>query len=105
MYPQHSYLRGNPGPAGYPERNPFLFGAPLVGGLLGGFLGSALLIIRVPMRIRLFPTVTEVHHTVQCRMAEVIPVSIRKNGLRRSRPFFIALFLPRTYCSPAVYET
>lgn len=42
MYPQHSYYRGNPGPAGYPERNPFLFGAPLVGGLIGGFLGSAL---------------------------------------------------------------
>lgn len=91
MYPQHSYYRGNPGPAGYPERNPFLFGAPLVGGLLGGFLGSALLIIRVPMRIRLFLTVTEVRHTAPGdRMAEVIPVSISKNGLHRSRPFFIA---------------
>lgn len=42
MYPHHSYLRGIPGPAGYPARSPFLFGAPLVGGLLGGFLGSAL---------------------------------------------------------------
>ncbi|MCY8359461.1 hypothetical protein MOC61_14560 [Bacillus inaquosorum] len=42
MYPHHSYYRGNPDPAGYPARNPFLFGAPLVGGLLGGFLGSAL---------------------------------------------------------------
>ncbi|MCY7959656.1 hypothetical protein MOC41_06005 [Bacillus spizizenii] len=42
MYPHHSYFRGNPDPAGYPVRNPFLFGAPLVGGLLGGFLGSAL---------------------------------------------------------------
>ncbi|MGK9428835.1 hypothetical protein ACSSTO_02435 [Bacillus atrophaeus] len=42
MYPHHAYYRGNPGPAGYPARNPFLFGAPLVGGLLGGFLGSAL---------------------------------------------------------------
>lgn len=42
MYPHHSYYRGIPGSAGYPARSPFLFGAPLVGGLLGGFLGSAL---------------------------------------------------------------
>ncbi|WP_339244661.1 hypothetical protein NYE53_10550 [Bacillus sp. FSL R5-0523] len=42
MYPHHSCYRGIPGPAGYPARSPFLFGAPLVGGLLGGFLGSAL---------------------------------------------------------------
>ncbi|TWK82417.1 hypothetical protein CHCC20335_3460 [Bacillus paralicheniformis] len=38
----YGYMRSNP--AGYPARSPFFwgFGAPLVGGLLGGFLGSAL---------------------------------------------------------------
>lgn len=42
----YGYMRSNP--AGYPARSPFFwgFGAPLVGGLLGGFLGSALLTTR-----------------------------------------------------------
>ncbi|MBT2575321.1 hypothetical protein J7E26_15450 [Bacillus sp. ISL-51] len=42
MYPHHEMYRGNFGPGGYPARGPFLFGAPLVGGFLGGLLGGAL---------------------------------------------------------------
>ena len=42
MNPHMLYSRS--GPAGYPARFPLFwgFGAPLVGGLLGGFLGSAI---------------------------------------------------------------
>ncbi|NPC93103.1 hypothetical protein HOO54_12895 [Bacillus sp. WMMC1349] len=40
----HFYGYSRSAPAGYPARSPFFwgFGAPLVGGLLGGFIGSAL---------------------------------------------------------------
>ncbi len=45
MYPHTPYFRGSaPGIPPYESRVPlfFGFGAPLVGGLLGGFLGSAI---------------------------------------------------------------
>ncbi|RDY88897.1 hypothetical protein [Bacillus amyloliquefaciens] len=42
MYPRHALYRGNFGPAGFPARSPFLFGAPLFGGFLGGLLGGAI---------------------------------------------------------------
>ncbi|MCY7538259.1 MULTISPECIES: hypothetical protein [Bacillus] len=45
MYPHTPYFRGGaPGIPPYESRVPlfFGFGAPLVGGLLGGFLGSAI---------------------------------------------------------------
>ncbi|MFN2745727.1 MULTISPECIES: hypothetical protein [unclassified Bacillus (in: firmicutes)] len=44
MYPHMLYGYARSNPAGYPARSPLFwgFGAPLVGGLLGGFLGSAI---------------------------------------------------------------
>lgn len=41
MYPHFIYNQRS-GPAGFPFRSPFLFGAPFLGGLIGGFLGGAI---------------------------------------------------------------
>ncbi len=74
MYPHHSYYRGNLGPAGYPARSPFLFGAPLVGGLLGGFLGSALFNYSRPYAYPLTLMDTEADRTVlvpACHMGDI----------------------------------
>lgn len=93
MYPHHAYYRGNPGPAGYPARNPFLFGAPLVGGLLGGFLGSALFNYPrpypypppSPYGYGASPTARgQACHTA----AEAIPLIISKNGLHKMQTVF-----------------
>lgn len=70
-------------------RNPFLFGAPLVGGLLGGFLGSALFNYPRPYA---YPPGPYGYGGAPYGFGAGAPyggypASINKNGLHRCRPF------------------